>query len=162
MVKPKYCFWYKEEGIVMKKNVPVTLESEEEVNRLVNNGLVERYEEVHPAGNLNITTNGEFDVKQYAQVTVNTEAIVVSLIGGQNYDETYYMALVKGMTGSLPNAEQYAEKWTIEEGMQLAGWTTVQGDASTKVNDEITPAENIKLYALLEQIPQEEEENIDE
>lgn len=146
----------------MKKNVPVTLKSDEEVARLVDSGLVEEYEEVHPEGNLDITTNGTFDVKQYAQVTVNTEAIVVLLTGGTNYDETYHMPFVKGTTRTLPTAEQYAERWTIAEGMQLVGWTTVKGDANTKVADDITPTDNMELYALLEQIPPEEPEEEDE
>lgn len=159
MVKPNYGFWYGKERIVMKKNVPVTLQSEEEAARLKDNGLVEEYEEVHPAGNLNITTNGTFDVSQYAQVTVNTAAIVVTLTGGADYNESYYMAFVKGTTQTLPNAEQYAGKWTIEEGTQLVGWTTVRGDYSTKVDDNITPNQSIELYAFVEPIPEELEED---
>lgn len=140
----------------MKKNVPVTLQSEEEVARLKGNGLVEEYEEVHPVGNLNITTNGTFAVSQYAQVTVDTEAIVVTLVGGPAHNETYYMAFVKGTTQTLPNAEQYAGKWATEEGTQLVGWTTVQGDYDTKVDDDITPDQSITLYAFVEPIQEEE------
>lgn len=158
MIMPTDCFYYKAENISMSPKVPVTLKSDDEADRLIAQGLAIEYEEVHPNGNFNITTNGEFDVKQYAQVTVNTEALVVVLVGGTEHDETYYMPFVKGQTRTLPTAEQYAEKWTVEEGMQLVGWTTVKNDVSTKVDDEISPNENMYLYALLEKIPEEEEE----
>ena len=158
MVKPKYCFWYEKEGIVMKKNVPVTLKSEEEVARLVGSGLVEEYEEVHPNGNLTITKNGSFDVKQYATVTVNTQVFVVILWGGNNHTEFKYMKFVSGESKELPTEEQYLNAYGIEEGFHFAGWTTILNDADTKIEGALKPDRDMNLYALIQEDNEEEEE----
>jgi hypothetical protein len=161
MVKPKYCFYYKREKIVMKKNVPVTLQSDEEVARLVGSGLVEEYEEVHPNGNLNITTKGQFDVKQYATVTVNPTIFVVVLWGGENLNDFSYMKFVSGETKSLPTAEEYLDQYEIPEGKSFAGWTTAKNDVETKIEGDLTPVQDMNLYALiLDDAPEEIEEDI--
>lgn len=163
MVKPKYCFYYNREEIVMKKNVPVTLQSDEEVARLVGSGLVEEYEEVHPNGNLNITTKGQFDVKQYATVTVNPTIFVVVLWGGENLNDFSYMKFVSGETKPLPNEEEYLNQYEIPEGKSFDGWTTVKNDVETKIEGDLTPVQDMNLYALiLDNKPEEEEINTDE
>ena len=142
----------------MKKNVPVTLKSEEEVARLVGSGLVEEYEEVHPNGNLTITKNGSFDVKQYATVTVNAQVFVVILWGGNNHSEFNYMKFVSGESKELPTEEQYLNAYGIEEGFHFAGWTTILNDADTKIEGALKPDRDMNLYALIQEDNEEEEE----
>lgn len=163
MVKPKYCFYYNKEKIVMKKNVPVTLNSDEEVARLVDSGLVEEYEEVHPNGNLDITTKGEFDVKQYATVTVNPTIYVVTLWGGNNLNDFSYLTFVAGETKPLPTAEEYSNAYTIAEGKHFAGWSTSANDVNTKIDGNLKPTKDMNIYALiLDDVEGEEEEEINE
>ena len=147
----------------MKKNVPVTLESNDEVARLVGSGLVEEYEEVHPNGNFNITTKGQFDVKQYATVTVNPTIFVVVLWGGENLNDFSYMKFVSGETKPLPTEEEYLNQYEMPEGKSFAGWTTVKNDVETKIEGDLTPVQDMNLYALiLDNAPEEGEINTDE
>lgn len=160
MVKPKYCFYYNREEIVMKKNVPVTLESDEEVARLVGSGLVEEYEEVHPNGNFNITTKGTFDIKRYATVTVNPTIYVVTLWGGNNLNDFSYLTFVAGETKPLPTEEEYLNVYEIEEGKHFAGWSTAKNDVDTKIDGNLKPTKDMNIYALiLEDVEEEEEIN---
>lgn len=160
LIKPTTSFWYEDEKIAIKKNVPVTLESDENANAMIAHGVAEEYEEVHPNGNLSITKNGLFNVKQYATVTVNTQVFVVILWGGNNHTEFKYMKFVSGESKELPTEEQYLELYDIEEGTRFAGWTTAPNDADTKIEGELKPTEDMTLYALIE--PDNEEEEINE
>lgn len=158
---PTDCFYYKAENISMSPNVPVTLQSDDEATRLINQGLAIAYEEVHPKGNFNITTKGQFDVKQYATVTVNPTIFVVVLWGGKNLNDFSYMKFVSGEAKPLPTAEDYLNQYEIPEGKSFAGWTTVKNDVETKIEGDLTPVQDMNLYALiLNDAPEEIEEDI--
>ena len=162
-IKPKISFWNVNEKISIKKNVPVTLDSEEAANKLIEDNLAVEYEEVHPNGNLNITTKGQFDVKQYATVTVNPTIFVVVLWGGENLNDFSYMKFVSGETKPLPTEEEYLNQYEMPEGKSFAGWTTVKNDVETKIEGDLTPVQDMNLYALiLDNKPEEEEINTDE
>lgn len=143
----------------MKKNVPVTLNSDEEAARLVGNGLVEEYEEVHPNGNFNIITKGTFDVKQYATVTVNPTIYVVTLWAGQDLTNFSYLTFVKGETKSLPTEEAYLNVYDVEEGKHFAGWSTSKNNVETKIEGDLTPTQDMNIYALILDDVEEEDNN---
>jgi hypothetical protein len=159
MIKPTTSFWYEDEKIAIKKNVPVTLASDENANAMIAHGVAEEYEEVHPNGNFNITTKGTFDVKQYATVTVNPTIYVVTLWGGQNLTEFSYLPFVAGESKSLPTEGAYLNVYDVEEGKHFAGWSTSQNNVETKIEGELKPTQDMNIYALiLDNVEEEEEE----
>jgi hypothetical protein len=77
------------------------IEDEELANQLIADGLVEKYEEIHPNGEIAITQNGTVDVSRYKTAKVNCGQWKVTFDGNNEQNETIAVFAVKGSSISL-------------------------------------------------------------
>lgn len=123
------------------------IENEELANQLIADGLVEKYEEIHPAGEINITQNGTVDVARYKTAKVNCGQWKVTFDGNNEQNEVVDVFVVKGNSTELLGEEKFA----VPEGKQLAGWATVKtADVPDIEEGPYTPTKDIVLFAVWE------------
>jgi hypothetical protein len=124
------------------------IEDEELANQLIADGLVEKYEEIHPNGEIAITQNGTVDVSRYKTAKVNCGQWKVTFDGNNEQNETIAVFAVKGSSISLLGEENF----TTPEGMQLEGWaTTKTADAPDIEEAPYTPTKDTVLFAVWEE-----------
>ncbi len=117
--------------------------------QLVEEGLVEAYEEIHPAGAIDITQNGDVDVTRFKTAKVRCGQWTVTFDGNNVQQEKVNIVVVKGDSCYLLGQDSF----TVPEGTHLSGWaTTADADAPDIDDEPYTPAKDATLFAVWEAI----------
>lgn len=125
--------------------VGTTVEVEEEIaEKLIEDGLVAKHEELTPKGTINITKNSTVDVAQYKSAQIKVNLWTVTFNANNAQQEAVNIVAANGDNIQLHDGEGF----TIPEGKQLSGWATTDDARNPDVVSPYTPTKDITLYAV--------------
>ena len=112
--------------------------------QLITDGLAEEYKLIEPTGSKTITANGEVDVTEYANVTVNvgTYTITYNVNGGTGTVSAD--TVIAGNSTTLDDGTGI----TAPEGKTFAGWATTNDAETPDATSPYTATGNVTLYAV--------------
>lgn len=127
------------------------IENEELANQLIADGFVEKYEEINPNGEINITQNGNIDVSKFKTAKVNCGQYIIKLMANNDTQQFFNISVVKGDSINLDeelNSLSRSNPFMVPESKELIGFATESNKEEPDAAGNIKPTGNMTLYAV--------------